>query len=431
MNRIVLIGNGFDLAHGLKTSYKDFIDDYLKTVINRNYHYYQDKNKNDYYFNVVNSSPVLSDLRIKEGSPYYTNLIEALRSYRMRNIYGNINTINLEINNSFLQDISPKSYNNWFDLESEYYNRLLNIAKNDHENKNDYEPIKILNNEFGYIKTKLEEYLQKVMNNHNQKVSQKIKKIIYAPFDIRDLVIPAREEIVQIENKRIENYLDKNMDPDFYYISPKTIEYIDADEEYFRQHNYDLMQILMSKELALKHFNLLPNNVLLLNFNYTNLEKIYSKHKEIKTEVNHIHGELYKKDNPIIFGYGDEIDGEYEELEKRTDKTYLDNIKSINYLDAENYRNLLNYLESDKYQVIILGHSCGNSDRTLLNTLFEHKNCASIKPYYFKYKTDDTNEIKDNYSDIIRNISRMFKDKSLMRDRVVNKKYCDWFSQKI
>jgi len=27
MNRIILIGNGFDLAHGLKTSYRDFIDD--------------------------------------------------------------------------------------------------------------------------------------------------------------------------------------------------------------------------------------------------------------------------------------------------------------------------------------------------------------------------------------------------------------------
>ena len=28
MNRLVLIGNGFDLAHGLKTSYADFIDWY-------------------------------------------------------------------------------------------------------------------------------------------------------------------------------------------------------------------------------------------------------------------------------------------------------------------------------------------------------------------------------------------------------------------
>ncbi len=29
-DRLVIIGNGFDLAHGLKTSYKDFIRWYLK-----------------------------------------------------------------------------------------------------------------------------------------------------------------------------------------------------------------------------------------------------------------------------------------------------------------------------------------------------------------------------------------------------------------
>ena len=28
MNRIILVGNGFDLAHGLKTSYSDFINWY-------------------------------------------------------------------------------------------------------------------------------------------------------------------------------------------------------------------------------------------------------------------------------------------------------------------------------------------------------------------------------------------------------------------
>jgi hypothetical protein len=30
MNRLVIIGNGFDLAHKMKTSYKDFILDFLK-----------------------------------------------------------------------------------------------------------------------------------------------------------------------------------------------------------------------------------------------------------------------------------------------------------------------------------------------------------------------------------------------------------------
>ena len=39
MNRIVLIGNGFDLAHGLKTKYEDFINwywDHLATRFRQN-----------------------------------------------------------------------------------------------------------------------------------------------------------------------------------------------------------------------------------------------------------------------------------------------------------------------------------------------------------------------------------------------------------
>ena len=44
----------------------------------------------------------------------------------------------------------------------------------------------------------------------------------------------------------------------------------------------------------------------------------------------------------------------------------------------------------------------------------------SIKPYYY-IKEDGT----DNYLDIIQNISRNFTDMKLMRDRVVNKSYCE------
>ena len=41
MNNIIIIGNGFDLAHGLKTSYKDFIN-HVKEDILVNPHLYQD-----------------------------------------------------------------------------------------------------------------------------------------------------------------------------------------------------------------------------------------------------------------------------------------------------------------------------------------------------------------------------------------------------
>lgn len=36
MNRIILVGNGFDLAHGLKTKYEDFVLWYLKTWVEKN-----------------------------------------------------------------------------------------------------------------------------------------------------------------------------------------------------------------------------------------------------------------------------------------------------------------------------------------------------------------------------------------------------------
>ena len=34
MNRLVIIGNGFDIAHGLKTSYMDFINWYWEKRLN-------------------------------------------------------------------------------------------------------------------------------------------------------------------------------------------------------------------------------------------------------------------------------------------------------------------------------------------------------------------------------------------------------------
>ena len=33
VNRLIIIGNGFDLAHGLKTSFKDFIEDYFYEIL--------------------------------------------------------------------------------------------------------------------------------------------------------------------------------------------------------------------------------------------------------------------------------------------------------------------------------------------------------------------------------------------------------------
>ncbi|WP_418192078.1 AbiH family protein [Alistipes sp.] len=175
---------------------------------------------------------------------------------------------------------------------------------------------------------------------------------------------------------------------------------------------------IIGNEQNIARYYHLPDQILLLNFNYTSTANLYiPQGSEFK--VNHIHGELGNDNNPIIFGYGDELDEDYKSIANLNDNEYLKNIKSIRYLETDNYRQLLRFIDSAPYQIYVMGHSCGNSDRTLLNTLFEHRNCLSIKPYYHK-KADGT----DNYIDIVQNISRDFNDMTLMRDRVVNKGYC-------
>ena len=95
-------------------------------------------------------------------------------------------------------------------------------------------------------------------------------------------------------------------------------------------------------------------------------------------------------------------------------------MKSIKYAETRNYQNLLAFLEADDYQVFIMGHSCGISDRTLLNTIFEHKHCKEIKRFYNKRE-----DCTDNFTDLSINISRNFNDKSLFRERIVTKTDCE------
>lgn len=127
----------------------------------------------------------------------------------------------------------------------------------------------------------------------------------------------------------------------------------------------------------------------------------------------------HKTENTVNFGFGDEMDDDYQSIENMDKNEYLKNFKSFQYLQNSNYKQLLDFIDTNKFQVVILGHSCGLSDRTLLNTIFEHTNCRSIKVYY--HQKDDGS---DNYTEIIQNISRHFNKKKLMREKIVNKTLC-------
>lgn len=418
MNRIILIGNGFDLAHGMRTSYNDFLKDFWKNTITQ-VHKFEGKEIFE------NDDIIVRNVPSQWLPGYeYSNFKKTLKNSKSK----------IEFKNVFLDKISEKAYiQNWVDIENEYY-ELLKQSFDKRLSSNYY--IKQLNTDFERVKNLLEEYLLKIelefefdksQNRNFSRTKHRIEQKIFSPFKLKDFSEKTQNLKIEAEYR---NFLKdakpfKNGDIDRDDLSEKRLSLIqtigvDADKNKFKD-------LILSKH-ADKFFDLIPNHTLFLNFNYTFTELNYqfpSQMSEWKNdkivEFIHIHGSNRKEDkNPIIFGFGDELDEDYKKIEKLNDNDYLENIKSIRYLDTDNYKRLLEFVNSGNYQIMIMGHSCGTSDRTLLNTVFESENCASIKAFYHEKE-----ENNDNFSDIIKNISRNFNDKALMRDRVVNKTYSE------
>lgn len=367
MNRLVLIGNGFDLAHGLKTSYKDFIDWYWRKCGERLLHEYYD---------VVSDELCSFILKTDIVSSWY--LVWTGHYYKRKDptIPWDVNdVVNLAMNDGklcdftitspLLQRICKHLAYGWVDIENEYYSLLLQrismIKPYTEQN------IKNLNIQLNTLRDYLINYLR-TEEEKGTEIKEEIMDKIYRPI--------MKDEIAVTNQKFSGNRLGDSA----------------------------------------------PSSIMLLNFNYTKTPELYLTDPSV-VRVNYIHGKL---DNPqsVIFGYGDELAEDYKKLQELNENEVLRHIKSIRYLESDSYRKVLDFIESGSFQICIMGHSCGNSDRTLLNTIFEHKNCISIKPYF--YKMEDGS---DNYIEIIQNISRNFKDMKLMRDRVVNKLYCETLAQ--
>lgn len=427
MNRIVLIGNGFDLAHGLPTRYEDFINDYWVRFINEAF-----TQRGGYEKECVNLQIRLSNYTLKyllrgETLDNYIDLINNIRQYGT--------DARLTIANEIFKHLSALNELNWVDIENEYYRFLcyqFEEVKSDKYHK--YEDVRKLNHDFEYVKNKLNDYLIKILDKAELQKYDKIWNVIYSPFLLREFTDEGKKDFVEAEFWKIKRRVEGTDDQFYKEMSSKTDALFEGYENTYiymsdKILKDSLLNDMKDEELTQQYFDLKPEEVLFLNFNYTDTEKLYLDTENFDSEMIHIHGELTNPSNPIIFGYGDELEDNYKKLENLQDNNYLENIKSIKYLETDNYKRILDFINSDKYQIIILGHSCGNSDRTLLNTLFEHENCVSIKPYYYQY--EENGVIKDNYSDIVRNISRCFTDKRSMRDKVVNKTYTDWFASSV
>lgn len=419
MNRIIIVGNGFDLAHQLATKYGDFINWYweewghlLATSMNRNL------------------TDGLCSFRLKKDVElagwYYVwgwHYHISTRDYPLQDLVKQAKTdtevCNFDMHSIFFIEICKSiEEKGWVDIEAEYY-RMLNSVYLSSPQK--------LNEEFAIVRTKLIEYLTSVQNTNinDSIVNQATRECMMAPFCANEISIEGRAKWNEFLKCRIED--EDLSDTIKLYGESEAREKIKQVSEFKKAQRgqIDNMGIGSINGNELPSAMLYPDRIMLLNFNYTKTANMYMPADKHHFPINHIHGHL---DNPdsIIFGYGDELDNKYQEISSLNNNELLKNIKSIRYLEDVNYRNVLEFVESAPFQIYIMGHSCGTSDRTLLNTLFEHPNCVSIKPFYYQ-----NDEGQDNYIEIVQNISRNFSNAQKMRDRVVNKTFCQPLPQRI
>ena len=360
MNRLVLIGNGFDLAHGLKTSYKNFIEWYWEEWGRRLLCSSKIKEDDGLCSFVLSDNVNLAHWSYVWGFHYQRqNPYEPWDPVEVVKIAMQDKEIcTFTMSPLLLSICNSIESRKWVDIENDYYDLLWKYVSED----SNASKIADLNNHLYFLQEKLIEYLKTESNKIVESIDVIYDKI-NRPTRFQEIAVSSRRSIRPID------------DPN-------------------------------------------PESVMLLSFNYTDTIKKYESNG-LNTKVNYIHGHL-EEPKSIIFGYGDEMDKGFKKLQKQKDSECLRHIKSIRYLESDNYRRMLEFIESGPFQVVIMGHSCGNSDRTLLNTLFEHRNCVSIKPYYYQ-----KNPNEDNYIELVQNISRNFTDMKLMRDRVVNKEYCE------
>jgi hypothetical protein len=365
MNRLILIGNGFDLAHNMKTKYSDFIFTYMKTCFIRA------RQKGEYDDGLVWIKQRHANGRraIEEYTDLQDFLFFATSDEQNLNVDANIpfdknvhkhyaKDYILKVKSRFFEHLlrNCRDYN-WGDIENEYYSHLKIMLESDDSVE---EELKKLNVSFSVIIDELQIFLK---NQIHSDLKEDYCKIFTEEINAEDIV---------------------------------TVNLKD---------------------------NCLPGNSLILNFNYTKTVEQYFQDINLSLYsnpivINYIHGQIDNENNPIIFGFGDELDEKYKKIESDKRQGFLNFIKSFWYFKTSNYHDLIRFIESDIFQVYILGHSCGLSDRTMLNMIFEHDHCKSIKIFY--HESTGSN----NFSALTQEISRHFNNKGVMRKKIVPQSRC-------
>ncbi|MCL2683158.1 MAG: bacteriophage abortive infection AbiH family protein [Bacteroidales bacterium] len=190
MNRIILIGNGFDLAHGMATRYQDFID------------WFWEKQGEE-----------CNKIRWIDERPLFNknNLYFSFKEFPNHQLQGQwykefIKKGKLIFKNVFLEIITKDALQSWVDIEEAYNKELHKIIEKVREYEK--EDIEKLNNDFSMIKNALENYLKEVVEKDNNVTFENIRNTIYSRFDLKDFTRTGVDNIVDKECQVLQQFIE-------------------------------------------------------------------------------------------------------------------------------------------------------------------------------------------------------------------------------
>ena len=375
--KILLIGNGFDLAHGLPTSYSYFLD--FCDKVEKKFNFQSGINEKDYKTNELNDWNIDDSIKSKlyEWDKNTNNNLNKL----FIEIYDNIKD-NIWIN--YFLNIRYTLGKNWIDFESEISNVVQAI-----------ETLK------GYIER--DEDVLKIKDTKQQIIIYFLKIAKKSLQDVFNLKrIDGFIEDISIELDKLIRSLE-------IYIC-EFVNEIDINKE-----NDDIKTIT-------------PDYV--LSFNYSNTyERIYGQSK--KVTYDYIHGKADIKNNVdtcnLVLGIDEYLEDDkndklefiafkkfYQRIYKSTDSTYMKWVEQIKKYPEVNHN------------LFIFGHSLDKTDRDILKLLICNDN-VTTKIYYYRKNKNDKKEL----GKLIKNLVRIMGQDELISRTMGEHKTIEFIPQTV
>ncbi len=335
MDRIVLIGNGFDLAHGLKTGYND-LQSWLKTHASSSYRF-----MNEYSSGNEIGGGIFSEGINFPRRKYYPLIFEGIADpWLIVNEYGNLN-YHSERNSIYFKHLCEEGEDTifWKDLESLYFDLLI-------EHKNSADSIHLINEEFEHLKNLLQKYLISLGEG------------VIAKRGIANLLF---EEPQYVFSTRPWDQ-----------VSFITFNYTHTLNTYLNSDNYKIGYQGRTTSGP----------------NYLDPIYIHGKLSDPESPIIFGYGDEDSEDYKKL-----ELIGKDELLKNFKTFQYL---RSNNYHQVLGLlENPHKQPASEGIYVQIVGHSYGLCDKALLRTIFQHENVKYIEAVYYK---DEAQYFKNLYN---------------------------------